>query len=238
MFGEDVNRVDLFYHLGVRIVQLTYNGRNKLGDGCASPEDSGLTDFGRACIERMNHLGILLDLSHVGIKTSQDAISSSKKPIAITHTASRELADVARNKPDSLLKAVADTGGVVGVYLMPFLRKTGQPHEEDVINHVEHLLDVCGEDHVGIGSDLSLAPLELTPEVRALFADTVRKRREMGIGAPEEDENVFTYIPEFNTSRRLSQIGAALSHRGHSDVRIEKILGGNWQRLLGEVWHD
>jgi len=235
-FDDRVDRVDLFYHLGLRIVQFTYNSRNLLADGCMEPADSGLSRFGQACIERMNDLGILVDLSHVGLRSSWDALAASRKPPAITHSGARAVADLPRNKPDDLLKAVADRGGVVGAYMIVYLRESGQPRLDDFMRHLEHLLRVCGEDHVGIGSDLSITPLELTGEFRARWAHTVRMRRESGRAAKGEAEDVFGYLPELNTPRRLDLLAAAMARAGHPDSRIEKVLGGNWMRLLGEVW--
>jgi len=236
MFANDPSRVDLFYRLGVRIVQFTYNVRNLLGDGCLEPANGGLTNLGRACVARMNDLGILVDLSHIGRQTCLDTIKASTRPVAATHTGCTAVADMQRNKPDSLLKAIADGGGVVGIYLMPYLRTAGQPHAEDALRHLEHAIHVCGEDHVGIGSDLSITPIELTAEFRQAHAESIRTRRQMGISAPGESEDVFTYVPEFNSPRRLDLIADALASAGHSSARIEKILGANWMRLLGAVW--
>ncbi len=235
-FDDKVDRVDLFYHLGLRIVQFTYNTRNLLADGCMEPADSGLSRFGQACIERMNDLGILVDLSHVGLRSSWDALKVSKKPPAITHSGARAVADLPRNKPDDLLKAVADRGGVVGAYMIVYLREEGQPRLDDFMRHLEHLLRVCGEDHVGIGSDLSITPLDLSPEFKARWAHTVRVRRETGRGAKGEAEDVYGYIPELNSPRRLDLLAAAMARAGHPASRIEKVLGGNWMRMLGEVW--
>ncbi len=236
MFDADVSRVNLFHNLGVRIVQLTYNVRNLSGDGCLEPANSGLSTFGRRVIERLNDVGVLVDLGHVGRQTSADAIKASRKPVAATHTGCAALNDVPRNKPDALLKAIADSGGVVGIYLMPFLRAGAQPGADDVIRHVSHAIDVCGEDHVGIGSDLSITPLTLTPEFRARHTDFVRRRRRAGIMAPGEDESVYNFVPDFNTPRRMEQIADALAKAGHGSARIAKVIGGNWYRLLGEVW--
>lgn len=236
MLESDLSRVDLFYNLGVRIIQLTYNVRNLVGDGCLEAANGGLSAFGRKVVERMNSLGMLVDVSHVGRQTSLDAVNVSSKPIAATHTGCAALNDVPRNKPDALLKAIADKGGVVGIYLMPFLKTGAQPSGDDLMRHVTHAVNVCGEDHVGIGSDLSTTPLDLTPEFRAKHAGFVRQRRSMGISAPGEDENVFNYVPDFNSPRRMELIADALAKAGHSSSRIEKIIGGNWARVLREVW--
>lgn len=236
MLEGDVSRVDLFDDLGVRIIQLTYNVRNLLGDGCLEPGNAGLSSFGRAVMGRMNELGMLVDLSHCGRRTTTDAIAASTKPVAVTHSGCAAITELPRNKTDEQLKLLADKGGVIGIYTMPFLRMNGQPMATDFIRHVEHAVQVCGEDHVGIGSDNSITPLELTPAFRAEHADFVRARRRQGIGAPGEDEDVFNYVPDLNTPRRMEQIADALVARGHSATRIEKILGQNWLRLFGEVW--
>jgi membrane dipeptidase len=236
MLEADVSRVDLFHGLGVRIIQLTYNLRNLVGDGCLEPDNAGLSAFGRSVVARMNAVGILVDLSHCGRRTTDDAIAASGKPVAITHSGCSALADLPRNKTDQQMKRMADKGGVIGIYTMPFLRVTGQPTANDFVRHVEHAVQVCGEDHVGVGSDNSITPLEITPAFRAQHAEVVRARRRRGISAPGEDENVFTYVPDLNSPRRMEQIADALAARGHSSARIEKIIGANWLRLFGQVW--
>jgi membrane dipeptidase len=235
-FEDRVDRVDTFYHLGLRIVQFTYNSRNLLADGCMEPGNAGLSRFGHACVERMNALGMLVDLSHVGRKSAWDALAASKQPVAITHSGAAAVADLPRNKPDDLLKAVADRGGVVGAYMIVYLREEGQPRLEDFMRHLEHLLKVCGEDHVGIGSDLSITPLELTDAFREKWRQGVQLRRRLGIGAKGESEDVYAYVPELNSPRRLERVAAAMARAGHPESRIEKVLGKNWLRLLGEVW--
>ncbi len=229
-------RLDLFHRFGVRIVQLTYNGSNLVGDGCLVPEDRGLKPYGRDLIARMNALGILVDVSHTGWETSMQALTASSRPIAATHSGAAAVTNVPRNKPDRFLRALAGKGGVVGIFLMPFLRAQGQPGAEDFVRHVTHCVNVCGEEHVGVGSDNSITPLDLTPAFRKVHADFVAARRKAGISAPGEDENVFNYVPDFNTPRRMEQVADALSKAGHGSARIEKILGGNWMRLLGDVW--
>jgi membrane dipeptidase len=236
MFDLDLTRVDLFHALGVRIVQLTYNLRNLVGDGCLEPANAGLSAFGRQVVERMNRLGMLVDVSHVGRQSTTDAIRASSKPVAATHSGCAAVNNVPRNKSDATLREMADRGGVIGIFLMPFLRAEGQPRAADFLRHVQHAVNTCGEDHVGVGSDLSITPLDLTPEFRAKHADFVRVRRAAGISAPGEAEDVFNYVPDFNTPRRMEQVADALVSAGHSSARIEKIIGGNWLRLLGDVW--
>ena len=236
MLESDVSRVDLFHGLGVRIIQLTYNVRNLVGDGCLEPGNAGLSNFGRDVVTRMNERGVLVDLSHCGRRTTNEAIAHSRKPVGITHSGCAALADVPRNKTDEQLKSMADKGGVIGIYTMPFLRVSGQPNAADFVRHVEHAIQICGEEHVGVGSDNSITPLEITPAFRAQHAEFVRARRARGISAPGEEENVFAYVPDLNSPRRMELIADALAARGHSSARIEKILGANWLRLFGETW--
>ena len=236
MFEGDLDRVALFHGLGVRIVQLTYNVRNLVGDGCLEPGNAGLSAFGRAVVSRMNTLGMLVDISHCGRRTTDDATAHSTAPVAATHTSCAALADVPRAKTDEQMRRIADKGGVIGIYLMPFLRTSGQPMGDDAIRHIEHAIDVAGEEHVGIGSDNSITPLDLTPEFRALHASFVRQRRAQGISAPGEDEQVFNHVPDLDHPRRMERIADRLAARGHPAARIERILGGNWMRLFAATW--
>jgi membrane dipeptidase len=235
-FGEDLDRLEIFHALGVRIVQLTYNRRNLVGDGCLEPGDAGLSLFGRELLERMNAQDVLVDLSHCGRRTTDEAIIASKKPVAVTHAGCAAVADLPRNKSDATLKRLAEHGGVIGIYLMPYLRTSGQPMAEDVIAHIEHALDVCGEDHVGIGTDGMISAVQLTDEYKKAFADEIAERKARGVSAPGETTAVYTFVPDLNTPRRLDTIAALLARRGKSDRVIEKVLGGNFMRLFTETW--
>ena len=184
----------------------------------------------------MNDSGVLVDLSHCGRQTTLDGIELSARPVAVTHSGCAALSDNPRNKSDDQLRRLADRGGVVGVYLMPFLRASGQPTADDVLVHIEHAIKVCGEDHVGIGSDQSITPVDATPEYRTLHAETVRERRRLGISAPGESEDVLVFTPDLNSPRRLDLIADRMASRGHGSARIAKVLGGNWLRLFGDVW--
>ena len=236
MLEDDLSRVETFHRLGIRVIQLTYNRRNLLGDGCLEPANAGLSGFGRAVVGRMNDTGILVDLSHCGRQTTLDGITASSMPVSVTHSGCAALSDNPRNKSDEQLRKMADKGGVVGIYLMPYLRPAGQPAAADVLAHIEHAIKVCGEDHVGIGSDQSITPIDPTPEYRKLHAETVRERRRLGISAPGESEEALVYTPELNSPRRLDQIADRMATRGHGAARIEKVIGGNWLRLFGDVW--
>lgn len=236
--GEDLDRVDLFQRLGVRIIQLTYNRRNLVGDGCLEPANAGLSRLGHELIERMDAARLLVDLSHCGQRTTDEAIARSKGVVAITHSGCAALADLPRNKTDATLRKLADRGGVVGIYLMPYLRMQGQPMASDVVAHIEHALKVCGEDHVGIGTDNPIGAVDLTAKYKAEFAAEIANRRERGISAPGERPDVYTFVPDLNTPRRFEAIGALLAARGHSDAVIGKVLGGNFRRLFGDAWPE
>lgn len=235
-FGEDIGRLEMFHELGVRIFQLTYNRRNLVGDGCLESGNAGLSDFGRRLVARLNERRALIDLSHAGQRTTLEAIDASKTPIAITHTGCAALVANPRNKTDAELRKLSERGGYAGIYLMPFLRREGQPMAEDVIRHIEHAIEICGEDHVGIGTDGSITPVAVTPEYKRRFAEEVMGRRKLGISAPGEDPNVYTFIPDLNTADRFDRIAALLARRNHSDTQIAKILGGNFVQILQDVW--
>jgi membrane dipeptidase len=234
-FGEDLERFDLFHELGVRVIQPTYNRRNLMGDGCLEPGNAGLSLLGRQLVERMNASRTLLDLSHCGQRTTREGIEASKVPVAITHTGCAAVADLPRNKRDEELRLLAQRGGVAGIYFMPYLRTEGQPMAVDVIRHLEHALDVCGEDHVGLGTDGLASAVKLDPSFREALKKEMAERRERGIAAPGERDDAVTFVPDLNTPRRFETLAAQLSARGHSDARIEKILGGNFARLLRDV---
>jgi membrane dipeptidase len=235
-FGEDLDRLDTFRGLGVRIVQLTYNRRNLVGDGCLEPGNAGLSQFGRELVERMNATNVLVDLSHCGQRTTDEAIAASKKPVAITHAGCAAVANLPRNKNDATLRALAERGGVVGIYFMPYLRTSGQPMAEDVVAHIEHALDVAGEDHVGIGSDGTISAVELTDEYKKAFADEIAERRKKGVSAPGETTAVYTFVPDLNTPRRLETLATMLAKRGRPERVIDKVLGANFLRLFNETW--
>ena len=235
-FETDLSRLDELYRLGLRIVQPTYNRRNLLGDGCLEPANAGLSLAGVEAVERMNELGILVDLSHCGRQTAADAIRHSKKPVAFTHTGSAALADHPRNRTDAELRAVAEKGGVAGIYFMPFLSDGRQPTAADVIRHLEHMIDVAGEDHVSIGTDGGLSAEVLTQEYKDRHAGFVRQRREAGISAPGETEEGYLFAAELNAPRRLETLADRLLAHGHGSARVEKILGSNLVRVLSEVW--
>jgi len=235
-FEDDPGRLDTLHWLGVRVIQPTYNRRNLLGDGCMEPADAGLSRAGRDAIERMQSLGILVDLSHCGRQTAADAIGMATRPVAFTHTGCHALAEHPRHRSDAELKAVADTGGVSGIFIMPYLSRGRQPTAADVIAHLEHAIDVAGEDHVSIGTDGTVSPTTLTEEFKQQFRKITRTRKEQGIAAPYETEEGYLFASDLNTPRRFEILAGLLLDRGHSEARVEKILGGNLLRVFSDAW--
>lgn len=236
MLEGDLTRVAVFHGLGLRIAQPTYNRRNLLGDGCLEEADGGLSRLGYEFIGELNRLRVVLDLSHAGRKVIAQGIQASKVPMAITHTGCRALVDVPRNTEDASLKALADRGGVAGIYFMPFLRASGQPHAADLIRHLEHAVNICGEDHVGLGTDGSVSGIEITEAYRTFQRKFVETRLKAGIAAPGEAPDIFNLIPEYNDARRFLTLADDLARRGWPAARIDKILGANFARLFAEVW--
>lgn len=234
--ADEASRLEALRAAGLRIVQLTYNQRNRVGDGCLVEDDRGLSRFGHDVLARAQDLGLLVDLSHSSERTCLDALAATRRPLAITHTGCRAIARNPRNKTDAELRAIAEGGGVVGIYFMPFLREQGQPRAEDVVRHVEHALQVCGEDHVGIGTDGQVGSVEVDALYRERFAEVIRKRREAGISAPGEREDVFIFIPDLNSPRRYQRLAHLLAQRGHGRGRIEKLLGLNILRVMEQAW--
>lgn len=235
MYGENLDRFDQFHDFGVRIVQLTYNRRNLMGDGCLEPGNAGLSKLGREMVAMMNARGTLVDLSHCGQRTTHEGIEASRKPVAITHSGCAALAEMPRNKHNEELRLLADRGGVIGIYVMPYLRTAGQVMAEDLIRHIEYAVKICGEDHVGIGTDGTTSAVNVTPEFKKQFADEISDRQKRGISAPGERVDSYTFAPDLNEPLRFERIALLLSRRGHSDARIEKILGGNFSRLFTET---
>jgi membrane dipeptidase len=233
MLEDKIERIDLFRQLGVRVMQLNYNRRTPFGVGCLDGEDDGLTDLGRKAIAKMNEIGVALDLSHSNTKTTAEGIAASTKPPLITHAGCRAVYLHPRNKEDRELKALADKGGVVGIYMLPYITESPkQPMLDDYLRHLEHALKVCGEDHVGVGSDVPF--FEVDQNDLEEMKKSAEKRKADGIAAPGEDRP--PYIPDLNTPRKMERIADALLKRGHKSAAVEKVLGNNFKRVFGEIW--
>jgi membrane dipeptidase len=233
MLGDKVDRIDLFRNLGVLVMQLSYNHDTPFGHGCLDGETGGVTALGKQAIARMNTLGVALDLSHSNTQTTADGIALSRKPPLITHAGCRAVFMHPRNKRDREMKALADKGGVFGVYMLPFLTPDDrQPMLADYMQHMLHALKICGEDHVGIGTDTAFFTVTAA-ELKEMKEDE-ENRRKMGVGAP--GENRPPYIPDINTPRKLERVADALLKHGYSARVADKVLGLNFSRAFSEIW--
>ncbi|EPX85227.1 membrane dipeptidase [Salipiger mucosus] len=223
---------EIFKDLGVNIMQLTYNTQTVFGSGYLEENDSGLSGFGREAVDEMGRCGILIDLSHVGVRTSLDTIEHSDKPVAITHCLPRALRDVPRNKPDEVFKACAEKGGIIGTSLFaPGLAAGNDATVADVIDAMEYTLDLVGEDHVAIGTDFNHNRPRPGPWLLWANRDkgTGRTLTEFGSAKISKPEGI-------RRNDEFPNLTAEMQRRGWSDARITKILGGNWLRLFGQVW--
>src|SRR5579884_569203 len=221
--------VDFFYSIGQRVSQLTYNTRNYIGTGSTERNDSAISDFGVAIIERMNKLGMAVDVSHCGEMTSMDACTISRQPVLFTHANCRALNPHPRCKSDEAIRKMAATGGVMGITGVRMFVTAKEPTSiEDALNHYDHVARLVGPEHVGVGSDIDLYGYDALPE-------PMRKALHAGYKSSyafrEKDD-----IEGLNHPRRFFDIAEGLIRRGYSDQDISGILGGNFQRVLTKIW--
>ena len=226
---DDVGLLKVFWDLGVRIIQLTFQDRNLAGDGCWERTDAGLSEFGFKVVKEMNRRGILIDLSHAGDKTTMDAVGASSKPVAFTHSNPRSLKNSKRNKTDEQMSALAKKGGVVGATLYPPVLAAGYKSN---INHyldvIEYLVKLVGVDHVALGTDFTEF------QTKNFFVEALTgKSRDKPI--VELDYPVI-YPKGIRSATDLPNITKGLTKRGYSETEIKKIMGENWIRVYSEVW--
>lgn len=230
--GDEVRRLEELKRLGVRIVQLTYNTRNLLGDGCLERTNAGLSKFGIEVVERMNALSLLVDVSHTGEATTLEAIGFSKRPVAISHAGCKAVYDHPRNKSDLVLRKLADKGGVIGIFqINPYLGAAERNTLDAYLDHIEHAVRVAGIDHVAIGSDREHRSIPDTPEEKQKLIDELSRLR------PVTAANFRWpfFIAALNGPRRMEAVRRGLLGRGRSAGEVDKILGGNFKRLLAET---
>lgn len=237
LLENDLTRVEHCQRLGIRIIQLTYNTRNLVGDGCLERANSGLSNLGRKLIAELNRTRIVMDLSHAGQRTIAESITAGQAPPIISHTGCRDLVDLPRNVFDVELKALADKGGVVGIYFMPFLASGGHAaSRDDLIRHLQHAVDVCGEEHVGLGTDGTVSAVEINAAYRKTLREDFEVRTAQGLAAPGEGPEAFQLVNDYNEPRRFLHLADDLAARGWPIRRIEMILGANFARVFAEVW--
>jgi len=209
---RSVEDVDQFYRLGQRVSQLTY-GPNKIGGGSSDPRDPGLTEYGARIVERMNRIGMAIDVSHCADRTTLDAICASRKPVLITHSNCRSLVpNSARCKTDEAIQKAAAKDGVIGITMIrSFVRSHGSVTIENVLDHVDHVVELVGVEHAGIGSDVDLDGRDRSPSRRA-------------------DLDGIHY------QKKIFDLTEGLIRRKYSRPDVELILGGNFQRVLSQIW--
>ena len=235
MLEGKLDRLDLFRNLGVRVMQLSYNRKSPFAAGVMEPNGGGLTALGKEAVKKMNTLGVTIDLSHANESTTADVLATSSKPVIVSHAGCAAIHSHPRNKTDDQLKKLAEKGGVLGVYDLPYLTASPkQPTVDDYMAHMEHALRVAGEDHVGIGSDVGIDPFDTSPKGMAEFNKMEEERQKSGLAAPEEDRP--TYVVGLNMPRKLEVIAEQLLKRGYSTATVEKVLGRNFARVLTETW--
>lgn len=230
--GEDTRNLWVLYKLGVRIAQLTYNERNAIGSGCREPVDSGLTRIGQKAVEELNRLGVVIDLSHSGERTTLDAAAHTQAPLIVSHASVRALTPHPRNLTDEVIRAVADTGGVVGVcpHSIFVEKKRGQrPTIDDFIDHIAYVAGLVGIDHVGIGTDNFQYDTHYTHVGRTNFERTYPGF--FGGYGPDEK-----HATGFSTWAEWLNVSSSLTARGFNDEDTLKILGGNFMRVFESVW--
>jgi membrane dipeptidase len=208
--------VQAFYALGQRVSQLTYNRHNRLGSGSYEGTDRGLTRFGAEVVAEMNRVGMAIDVSHCGERTSREAIEASRYPVLVTHANCRALnPGHPRCKSDALIRRLAAAGGVMGITVVRAFVGPGRPSLAKVLDHFVHVARLVGPEHVGLGSDVDVTALdEKTGRIRSFYA-----------------------IQGLDPAVRVFQIADGLLGRGFGPRSVELVLGGNFRRALGAIWH-
>lgn len=237
MIEHEVDRIDLLYGFGVRALGVTYSESNALGNGLKEKRDGGLTAFGRKAVERMNKLGMLIDCSHCGDRTTLDTIEHSEMPILLSHIGARALWDSNRLAPDEVLEACAAKGGVVGIEAAPHTTLTEQHRDhslESFMEHFEYVKELVGIDHVGFGPDSVYGD---HVGLHHTYAANLSIEESHGTGKPDQHFEEVEYVRGLeNPTEGSKNIFRWLVKHGYSDEEITKVMGGNALRLLDEVW--
>jgi len=235
-FETDLNNIEVFHRLGLRMVQLTYNNKDFVGDGCAERTDCGLSEFGLKVIAELDRLGIVIDCAHTGHQTTLEAIEASKNPVIISHGNALAVCDNRRNLPDHVIKAVAKNGGVMGLNGYPdFVSKRKPPTLDDLIDHTDYFVKLVGVDHVSVGIDYFWAQAGVATDEEALVM--YNQFVEDGIWNPREYSPPPLRYPEgIEMPEKLGNLTAGLVKRGFGNEDVKKIMGLNLIRVFKEVW--
>lgn len=234
MIEKSIDNINTLYDAGTRWIQLTYNERNLLGDGCTERTNAGLSDFGIEAVERMNELGIVVDLSHCGRQTTNDGIKFSKTGASLNHTMCEALyKNHPRAKTDAQIRAMADKGGVIGIICLGYMigpDPGGKTTLDTYVDHIDHAVKIAGIDHVGVAADFAIQGLEATGATRENWYVPRLTRFK-----PSYQVRWPPWIPELEKPDRYQSVARLLKKRGYSSGDIEKILGQNWLRYFRET---
>ena len=235
---DDLNLVNTYKALGVGMIQLAYNVRNRVGDGCEERTDSGLSHFGLRVVERLNEARVVVDCTHTGYRTTMDAIEASSRPVVFSHSNPKAVKESPRNITDDQIRAAAATGGLIGMVGFPsFVSASPRPTLDEFIDHIDHVVKLVGDDHVGLGIDYYWIQAAFTglEEATRLYEEFVAA----GKWRPESYPPPPIHYPDgIETPRDLRNLTRRLLERGYSEEATKKILGGNWVRVFGEVWGE
>ncbi len=230
---EEMRFIEVFFQLGIRMMHLTYNRRNKIGDGCAEPSNAGLSEFGKAVVKEMNRVGVLVDIAHSGWQTSLEAAQISERPVVASHSTATSVKEHIRSKPDQVIKAIADSGGYIGVCCIPrFLGGTGDIAA--MMGHIDYVAKKFGVDHVGIGTDKAFMS-QYQEEESSKIQHRPEGRTRFEALWPEDP---FVTTPEMVQSMAWTNwplFTVGLVQLGYSDNDIQKIIGGNAMRVTQAV---
>ncbi|MCC6589940.1 MAG: membrane dipeptidase [Bryobacterales bacterium] len=227
--NEELTYIRIFFEMGVRMMHLTYNRRNMIGDGCGEPANAGLSDFGRAAVAEMNRLGVIVDIAHSGWQTSLEAAKASKKPMVASHTTCTALHRHIRSKPDEVIRAICDTGGLVGICSIPgFLG--GARNIGSMLDHIDYVIKKFGADHVAIGTDIAYSSRNSAGEMKKVPRRARARIRWEALWPPGSSGG------EPDTTGSLAWVNwplftVGMVQRGHSDTDIQKVLGLNMLRV-------
>lgn len=235
-FEDDLDLVDVFKALGVGIVQLTYNVRNRVGDGCEEPSDAGLSRFGVELVRRLNDARVIVDCSHTGYRTTLDAIARSTAPVVFSHANARGVLDSGRTIADDQIRAVAATGGLVGAVGFPaFVSRDPRPTLDQFIDHIAYIADLVGIDHVALGIDYYAGQAGVSDDATA--ERMYRNAVDSGVWDPANyPPPPYWYPAGIETPRTLPHLTRRLLERGFSADDTRKVLGQNWMRVYRAIW--
>lgn len=231
----NLDLVDGFAAAGVKVIQIAYNERGLAGDGCEEPSDAGLSRFGHSLIERLEAANVVVDCSHTGVRTTRDAVAKAKRPLVVSHANANAVKKSPRNLDDDIIKAVANTGGLVGaVAFPPFISATLPPTIDEFVAQIKHLINTAGADHVGLGLDYYDGNYPFSSDEAAMAI--YERETESGRWSSAYPAPPWRFPAEIETPDMLSGLTDAMLKHGMAESTIQKVLGENWMRVYREVW--